>query len=130
MGLDEAASLLWHDLRERVDHGGHRGLVSGADVVKVQHALHSPGLHAPHNGLGVAAEEGGILSWWAKTQRVHPGHTHDTPPYETRRGRGRLPDPSTSQVQGGWLIRTTKGHEEGGILRTLGGSASISSGKR
>lgn len=63
------------DSRERVDHGGHRGLVAGADVVKVQHALHSPGLHAPHDGLGVAAEEGGTLSWWAETQRVHPGHT-------------------------------------------------------
>lgn len=70
-----AASLPWRDSRERVDHGSHGGLVSGADVVKVQHALHGPGLHAPHDGLGVAAEEGGTLSWWAKTQRVHPEYT-------------------------------------------------------
>ena len=65
----------WWDSRERVHHGGHGGLISGADVVKVQHALYSPGLHAPHDGLCVAAEEGGTLSWWAKTQRVHPEHT-------------------------------------------------------
>lgn len=61
--------------RERVDHGSHRGLVAGADVVKVQHALHGPGLHAPHDGLGMAAEEGGALSWGAETERVHPEHT-------------------------------------------------------
>lgn len=71
------------DSRERVDHGSHRGLVTGADVVEVQHALHSPGLHAPHNGLGVAAEEGGALSWWAETQRVHPVHTPLGAPCQT-----------------------------------------------
>lgn len=65
----------WWDSRERVHHGGHRRLISGTDVVEVQHALYGPGLHAPHDGLGVAAEEGGTLSWWAKTQRVHPEHT-------------------------------------------------------
>ena len=95
---------LWSDSRERVDHGSHRGLVAGADVVKVQHALHSPGLHAPHDGLGVAAEEGGALSWWAETQRVHPVHTPlgatcQTPP----RPRSRESDSSKLQRKArGW----------------------------
>lgn len=53
-------------LREGVDHGGHGRLYSGADVVKVQHALHRPGLHAPHDGLGVFAEEGGCLGYRGK----------------------------------------------------------------
>ena len=51
------------DLREGVDHGRHRRLVPGADVVEVQHALHRPGLHPPHDGLGVTAEQGGGLGW-------------------------------------------------------------------
>lgn len=50
-------------LRERVDHGCDRWLISGADVVKVQHALYRPGLHAPHDGLGVFAEEGCCLGY-------------------------------------------------------------------
>lgn len=61
------------DSREGVHHGGHGGLIPGAHVVKVQHALHGPRLHAPHDGLGVAAEQGGALPWWAETQRVHLG---------------------------------------------------------
>lgn len=44
-------------LRERVDHGCHRRLISGADVVKVHHALYCPSLHTPHYGLGVFAEK-------------------------------------------------------------------------
>lgn len=48
----------WRHLREGVDHGGDGRLLSGANVVKVHHALHGPGLHAPHDGLGVFAEEG------------------------------------------------------------------------
>jgi len=48
-------------LRERVDHGRDRRLLSGADVIKVDHALHGPRLHTPHDGLGVFAEEGSGL---------------------------------------------------------------------
>lgn len=43
--------------REGVDHGRHRGLDPRADVVKVQHALNSPSLHAPDDGLGLLPEE-------------------------------------------------------------------------
>ena len=100
--------------RERVDHGSHRGLVTGADVVKVQHALHGPGLHAPHDGLGMAAEEGGALSWGAETQRVHPEHI---PP------GGCLPDPSMPHVPRGRRVKTAKECQEDGTLRTWGEEA-------
>lgn len=84
--------------------------------------MHGPRLHAPHDGLGVVAEEGGTLSWWAKTPHMHPEHT----PSETH--GGYLPDPSAPQVQGGGLIKSTKESQEDGILRTWGRGASISSG--
>lgn len=68
----------WHELlkkgrhvRERVDHGSDRRLVPGAHVVKVHHALHGPGLHAPHDGLGVFAEEGRCLGYREKTKTLH-----------------------------------------------------------
>lgn len=51
------------NLREGVHHGCDRWLISGADIVKVQHALHCPCLHTPHYGLGVLAEEGGCLGY-------------------------------------------------------------------
>lgn len=50
-------------LRERVDHGCDRWLISGADIVKVQHALYCPSLHTPHYRLGVFAEEVSCLSY-------------------------------------------------------------------
>lgn len=51
------------NLRERVDHSCHRGFISGANVVKVQHALNSTCLHAPNNGLGLFSEECGSFGW-------------------------------------------------------------------
>lgn len=107
----------WWDSRERVHHGGHRRLVPGADVVEVQHALYGPGLHAPHDGFGVAAEEGGTLSWWAKTQRVHPEPTF--------RARQEQPHPSTPGPGRG-LVPTAKGRQEAGTLRNGGRGALVS----
>lgn len=49
-------NLISRNLRERVDHGCHRGFVPGAHIVKVQHALHGTCLHAPDNGLGLFPE--------------------------------------------------------------------------
>lgn len=50
-------------VREWVDHGCDRWLISGADIVKVQHTLYCPSLHTPHYGLGVFAEEGSCLGY-------------------------------------------------------------------
>lgn len=44
-------------LRERINHGSHGRFIPGANVIKVQHSLDSPGLHPPHDCLGVAAEQ-------------------------------------------------------------------------
>lgn len=46
-------------LREGVDHGCYGGLLTRAHIVEVQHALHGAGLHAPHDGLRVLAEQSG-----------------------------------------------------------------------
>lgn len=76
------------------------------------------------------------LVWRLKRVALFPGGqrhsecTQNTLPHETHRGRGYLPHPSTPQVQGGWLIKTTKQSQEDGILRTWGSGASTSSGKR
>jgi hypothetical protein len=43
---------------ERIHHGSYRRLGATADKVKVQHRLYSPGLHAPHDSLGLGREEG------------------------------------------------------------------------
>lgn len=51
------------NLRERVDHCCHRGFISGANIVKVQHALNSTRLHAPNNGLCLFSEEYGCFGW-------------------------------------------------------------------
>lgn len=73
------------------------------------------------------------LVWWLKRVALFPGgqrhhtctqNTHT--PSETH--GGYLPDPSTPQVQGGGLIKSTKESQEDGILRTWGRGASISSG--
>lgn len=45
-------------LREGVNHGRNRRLLSGADVVKVQHALHRSRLHPPNYCLGMFAKKG------------------------------------------------------------------------
>lgn len=52
-------NVMFENIREGVDHGCHRGFVPGADVVKVQHALHGTCLHAPDDGLGLLSEECG-----------------------------------------------------------------------
>lgn len=44
-------------LREGINHGSHWGFIPGANIIKVQHSLDSPGLHPPHDRLGVAAEQ-------------------------------------------------------------------------
>lgn len=44
-------------LREWINHGSHRGFIPGANIIKVQHSLDSPGLHPPHDCLGMAAEQ-------------------------------------------------------------------------
>ena len=49
------------NLREGVHHGSHRRFISGANVVKIHHALHSTCLHAPDDGLGVFAEQCGCF---------------------------------------------------------------------
>lgn len=65
-------------------------------VVEVQHTLHSPGLHAPHNGLGVAAEEVALFPG---------GQRHSECTQYTRE---TLPDPSSPQVLGERVIKTAK----------------------
>lgn len=57
----EAARTVGHShrhLREWINHGSYRRFVPGANVIKIQHPLHSPGLHAPNDRFGVAAEQG------------------------------------------------------------------------
>lgn len=58
------------NLRERVDHSCHRGFISGANIVKVQHALNSTRLHAPNNGLGLLSEECGGFGWGEKVRET------------------------------------------------------------
>lgn len=62
--------ILSVNLRERVDHSCHGGFISGANVVKVQHALNSTRLHAPNNGLGLFSEECGGFSWGEKARET------------------------------------------------------------
>lgn len=62
-------STVTYRLRERVNHGCNRRLQSGADIVKVQHALHCSRLHTPHNGLGMLAKKGCCFSCKTKTTR-------------------------------------------------------------
>ena len=63
------SSQLKADSREGVDHGSDRRLVPGADVVKVKHALHSPRLHAPNQGLCVLGKEVGCFGYGQKWER-------------------------------------------------------------
>lgn len=58
------------NLRERVDHSSHRGIIAGANVVKVQHALNSTRLHAPNNGLCLFSEECGGFGWGEKVRDI------------------------------------------------------------
>lgn len=61
------------NLRERVDHSSHRGIIAGANVVKVQHALNSTRLHAPNNGLCLFSEECGGFGWGEKVRDIRAG---------------------------------------------------------
>lgn len=49
--------------RERVDHRWNWWIISGTDIIKVQHPLDSPCLHPPHQGLCVFSEQGCCLCW-------------------------------------------------------------------
>lgn len=69
--FQEMVNFKWFNLlnlRERVDHSCHRGFISGANVVKVQHALNSTRLHAPNNGLCLFSEECGGFGWRRKSE--------------------------------------------------------------
>lgn len=72
------------NLRERVDHCCHRGFISGANIVKVQHALNSTCLHAPNNGLCLFSEEDGGFGWREKVR--------ETSELQTGEGGNRLRD--------------------------------------
>eukprot|EP00123_Amoebidium_parasiticum_P009668 comp19635_c0_seq1/m.23182 comp19635_c0_seq1/g.23182 ORF comp19635_c0_seq1/g.23182 comp19635_c0_seq1/m.23182 type:complete len:487 (+) comp19635_c0_seq1:1309-2769(+) len=55
--LGAPVELLHVEAPERVDHGGHRGCLAAAQVVKVQHALHGTSLHAVDNAACVLGEQ-------------------------------------------------------------------------
>lgn len=85
---------MWVNLRKRVHNGRHRGLVSRAHVVKIQHALHSTCLHSPDDGLGVFAEQCGCFGWLEKKQKqakikIKTGLRETKPVFE-QMGQGKL----------------------------------------
>lgn len=58
-------------LREWINHGSDRRLIPGADIIKVQHALHRSCLHPPNDSLGVTAEQGCGFTCSKKNQPPH-----------------------------------------------------------
>lgn len=85
------------NLRERVDHCCHRGFISGANIVKVQHALNSTRLHAPNNGLCLFSEEYGCFGWGEKVGETSELGTHKDC-IQTGEGGNRLRDKVSIQL--------------------------------
>lgn len=100
--------------REWVDHGRHRGFVPRADVVKVQHALHGAGLHAPDNGLGLLPEEsGGFGCTKSADKSQESGLSTATSTWTSSNQSTRRPEVVVLGGGGrgvrGWAIRETTG---------------------
>lgn len=51
-------------LREWVNHGNNGWFFPRTDIVKIQHALHSPSLHAPNNSFGLSREKGFLAAFF------------------------------------------------------------------